>query len=145
MQLAQTQQQKISGMLAWDLTRPKQFLVVRQGFDPGHVEEMEQEYKRYMALVVTRPDQKFPISNAVDELWHAHLLFTDDYRKMSDQFRGSYIDHVPTLSEEERAALEPDYFDGTLQAYCEVFGEKPPENFWPLDSGSICWSCTAAP
>jgi len=145
MQTAEIQQQKISGILAWDLSNPKQFLVVRQGFDPDYVEELEQEYKRYMALVVTHPDQKFPISNAVDELWHAHVLFTKDYRKMSDEFRGGYINHVPTLSEEERAALEPDYFYGTLQAYREVFGEDPAEKFWPLDSGSICWSCSAAP
>lgn len=145
MQLNTAQKLQISGVIAWDLKNPKQFLVTRQGFDPEYVDELEVEYKRYMALVVTRPDQKLPISNVVDELWHAHLLFTNDYRKMSDKLNGSYINHVPTLSEKERAALEPYYFNGTLQAYREVFGENPSNKFWPSESGSICWSCTGAP
>jgi hypothetical protein len=139
---AVTNDEKLLIIRDWDLSKPKQFLVVRQGFDPQEVEEMEREYKRYMCVVALNPESKFPISNAVDELWHAHILFTSDYNALGDALRHGYIHHIPTLNEEERAALEPQYFSGTLERYRRLFGEEPPQKYWPSDSGSICWSCT---
>lgn len=140
--LSHEQQQQIATIFSWDLSKPKLFLVIRKNLDPAHVEAMDNEYRRYMALVVVNFGQKMPISNAVDELWHAHILFTQDYQKMSDELCGKYINHVPTLSEEERAALEPYYFDGTLENYKKLFNEDPCPEFWPSESGSICWSCS---
>jgi len=135
-------QRRIQVALSWDLSKPKEFLVLRQEMNPNFVDRMEKEYRRYIACVATNPSDKLPISNAVDELWHAHILFTKDYAKMSKALKGAYIDHIPTLSEEERAALEPFYFDVTLERYRQVFKEDPPQEFWPSESGSICWSCT---
>lgn len=126
----------------WDLSKPKMFLVVRQGFDAQRVEEMEREYKRFMTMVVNNPDKKFPISNAVDELWHAHILFTGDYNRFSKTTRGCYIQHNPTLNEAERVALEPAYHANTVGIYRQQWGE-PDTKWWPV-ADDICWSCSCS-
>ena len=131
-------------MAQLDLQRPCLFLVVRKQMDPNHVSRMEREYRRFITLVAAFPGEKFPISNAVDELWHAHLLFSRDYEAFSRSVRpeGGMIHHQPTLNDAERDALKPRYFDGTLARYKEVFQEEPPAEFWPSADAEICWSCT---
>ena len=130
---------RVETLMGWDIEKPKTFLVSRQGIDLDYVERLEVEYKRYISLMVFHPNTSFPISVPVDSLWHAHLLFTRDYAELSSQIGYSMLHHTPTMTEEERDALEPHYFQGTLARYREHYGE-PPKDLWPSDKGSICWS-----
>lgn len=138
--ITEKQFDKIKAIAALDLTKPKQFLVVRLKFDAGEVDEMEVEYKKYLCLIATFPKVGFPISEAVDELWHAHILFTGEYDTLTEVM-GHKVHHVPVLSEEGRAKLEPHYFGGTLVCYKQLFGE-PNKKWWPHEPVAICWSHT---
>lgn len=130
----------VSKVLGWDLTKPKQFLVNRQGMDPVHVQDLEREYKRFLALRLLDLDAgKFPISNTVDEIWHAHILYTEDYARMGTEVFGRPVHHLPAVTDAERDALEPYYHNNTMRVYREHFG-KPDPIFWP-EHGDICWSC----
>ncbi len=131
---------RIERIFALDFSRVRTFMTVRKGFNAEQVEAMEREYKRYLCLSIAFPDKAFPISNAVDEMWHTHILFTYDYHQASEIIGCDYLHHIPTLNEVERAALEPEYFQDTLGCYRKLFGE-PPQVWWPKDSASICWSC----
>ena len=131
---------RITQLFALDFSRVKLFMTVRKGFNVEQVEAMEREYKRFLCLSIAFPEKAFPISNAVDEMWHAHILFTYEYHKASEIIGCDYLHHIPTLNEAERAALEPNYFQDTLGCYRALFGE-PPTVWWPKDSASICWSC----
>lgn len=139
MLLTQEKKEKVSQCLEWNLEKPKKFLIARKGFDKDYVENLEIEYKRYLAIKALNPNEYFPISNSVDELWHAHILFTEDYRKMSNELIGNYFNHYPTITDDEAIELEPYYFNDTLVKYEQLFG-KPSEEFWPHERGSICWS-----
>lgn len=131
---------KIESLMALDFSRVKKFMTLRLKFNEEQVEKMELEYKRFLALSIAFPKKSFPISNAVDDMWHAHILFTYEYHQASEVIGCDYLHHIPTLSETERAALEPQYFKDTLGCYRTLFGE-PPEAWWPKNSAQICWSC----
>ncbi|HEY0908380.1 MAG TPA: hypothetical protein VGE35_03470 [Candidatus Paceibacterota bacterium] len=131
---------RIERLMVLDFTRVRTFMTLRQKFNPEQVEKMELEYKRFLCLSIAFPDRAFPISNAVDDMWHVHILFTYEYHKASEIVGCNYLHHIPTPSEEERAALESEYFQGTLECYRQLFGE-PPAAWWPKESAQICWSC----
>ena len=124
--------------LEWDLTQPIRFLTERKGLPDRHVNEMAVEYRRFIGVIAAFPKEMFPVSEAVDEMWHTHILFTSDYRVMGQAVRGEYINHHPILSEEERQKVLPYYTEGTLRRYVQLYGEPSPE-WWPV-SGAICWS-----
>ena len=127
--------------LNWDLSNPMTFLIQRKGMSPDYVQEMAKEYRRYIGIIAANPHLKFPVSEAVDEMWHTHILFTKDYRHMGDEVCGQYIGHYPVMSQEERISLLPDYVEQTLGQYEALYGEKPPGKWWPND-GAICFSCS---
>ncbi len=104
------------------------------------VEQMAREYHRFLGIIAAYPDDRFPISEMVDEMWHAHILFTRDYADMSLATRGEYINHDPVLDATHKAAIEPYYHKGTLVRYRELYGEAAPRFWWPVKDGAICWS-----
>ncbi len=132
--------ERIEQLMALDFSRVRKFMTLRLGFNEEQVEAMEVEYKRFLCLSIAFPEKAFPISNAVDEMWHAHILFTYEYHQASEIVGCDYLHHIPTLSEEERSALEPQYFDDTLGCYRQLFGD-PPAVWWPSEAAQICWSC----
>ncbi|MFZ1735771.1 MAG: hypothetical protein WAU31_02465 [Candidatus Moraniibacteriota bacterium] len=131
-------------MQGWDISLAKKFLAEREGFDCQAVEEMSEEYKRFISLCAVHATREMPlpISDRVDPLWHAHILYTDDYVGMSRHLGVSYLHHAPA-SGDELAALEPHY-NRTLALYEQNFG-KPSEKYWPpfaqICGGSNC-SCS---
>ncbi len=131
---------RIQQLMKLDFSRVRKFMNVRLHFDEEQIEKMELEYKRFLCLSIAFPDKAFPISNAVDDMWHSHILFTYEYHQASEIVGCDYLHHIPTLNEEERSALEPQYFQDTLGCYRLLFGE-PPESWWPKASAQICWSC----
>lgn len=115
-------------------------MIVRQHADGDHIERIEREYRRFLGIIAAYPDDRFPVSEVVDEMWHVHILFTRDYARMSAAVRGEYINHDPVLTEDQRLALEPFYLEGTLVRYHEIYGEEAPLDLWPREGGAICWS-----
>ena len=44
-----------------------------------------------------------PVDRRVDEFWHAHILFTQDYAAMCKAVAGQFLHHRPSILDEARA------------------------------------------
>jgi hypothetical protein len=117
-------------ILAWDLTRVKLKMIEEVNASKAWLNQMEIEYKRYL-LLLSRHGSKLPISSVIDEMWHAHVLFTRDYAKLG-QTIGWFIHHEPTVNSAQRQSLLPAY-NNTL-SYYQMYWGTPNPTFWPANS-----------
>lgn len=83
------------------------------------------EYKKYIFMSTFK---SVCPSQAVDVVWHTHLLYTQSYRNMCEQL-GKVIDHKPSDIEEKVADGRNPYQE-TKQFYRELFGVEPCPLFW---------------
>ena len=82
----------------------------------------------------SRPDHLFQPSPFVDQVWHAHILDTHDYKAFCEQVFGHFVHHIPGDVHLPNGGFLHDY-DLTLWAYQKRFG-KPGEGLmnpmiWP--------------
>jgi hypothetical protein len=59
-------------------------------------------------------------SPLIDEVWHAHILCTKDYRTFCADVFGEYLDHLPGSEGFNWA-----YYDNTTIGYEKKFGALP--------------------
>ena len=94
------------------------------------------EYKKWLMLKKAFPDAPFPmLSDTVDAVWHAHILYTREYHRECHQFFGEYLHHSPYGRLEdnlqklgwERGVVDFDLFKAYYQ---KLFNHKllPPWN-----------------
>ena len=98
----------------------------------GFADRVVQEYKRFIFLAATAAHQLTP-SDAVDQAWHLHLIYTRSY--WDDLCRGVLgrpIHHGPTKGGRTETARFGDQYKQTLASYREAFDEEPPRDIWPL-------------
>lgn len=109
--------------------------VIEKGiYSAEEVDSVEGEYKKFLALIIGEK-QPMVMAEVIDPFWHAHLLFTKDYRQMCRDLGCGHIDHTPTTSPEERVRLTGGY-NRTLSFYRKNFGEIPAKYWEP--NGQIC-------
>jgi len=104
------------------------FLVPRltkEGLEKNQIIEMIDEYRRFLLLRLVHPDELPMYSVPVDKVWHAHILFTHEYRSFCEEVFGHYLDHRP-YTKSEFHERRGEYESTTLALYREVFGETEP-------------------
>jgi hypothetical protein len=109
------------------------------GYSPEHLDLMEQEYRRFLAMHIAYPDAEVVPCHIVDEMWHAHILDTIAYRRDCEAVFGEFLDHYPYFglrSEEEAQELDSAYAD-TLTIYESEFG-TPPDGTWIAADAARC-------
>ncbi|MGH6870591.1 MAG: glycine-rich domain-containing protein [Rhizomicrobium sp.] len=84
---------------AWDMSLVKKHLVNKGIFKADEIDQVHEEYKRFVALSCAHDDGAIPVSLRVDEFWHAHILFTQDYAKFCQAVAGRFVHHLPTVAE----------------------------------------------
>ena len=90
------------------------------------------EYRRFLLLVATHDELTVP-SDAVDQVWHQHML---DTRAYWDDLCGQHTSAVRSTTR-PRAAVLPivhdtfSAYESTLRRYREAFGVAPPADIWP--------------
>lgn len=95
------------------------------------------EYKKFIFLCCILPGGASP-SSIVDEVWHLHLTYTDNYwNKFCKQTLQQDIHHHPSKGGESEKDKHDNWYDDTLKQYEEVFGSKPPESIWPAGAIEI--------
>lgn len=94
--------------------------MVKKGLarDPRQAEELITEYLRYMTIVSENHGQIFAPSDAVDEVWHTHLLFTADYAEFCEKVVGTFLHHRPAT---DKGLMQPCYHQ-TIHALHARFG-----------------------
>ena len=108
--------------------------VQRLGRDHGwtlkEVRSAVEEYKRFCFLAVVSPTPVTP-SEAVDEVWHQHLIYSRDYW---DLWCGTVLQttlhHDPTPGGPEAQRRYHRQYAGTLALYERYFGQQD-EAWWP--------------
>ena len=97
----------------------------KQGYTLEEIPELLQEYKRYLILRTLQPGELPMYSLPVDDVWHAHVLYTEQYRMFCEKVFGRYLDHRPYTKKEFEERI-PEYHHTTLHRYKEVFGVDAP-------------------
>jgi hypothetical protein len=89
------------------------------------------EYKKFMYLIC-RSDTALTPSEQVDQVWHLHLLYTQDYWiDFCESTLGKTIHHGPTKGGSEERHKYTTAYEVTLRKYENVFLFVSPEDIWP--------------
>ncbi len=112
------------------LTRPRQYIIERNGYDEVTADQALAEYRKFIALTVAHPGVNLPTCKEVDDFWHAHILCSHDYLAMCETLGVAYIHHNPCLKSED-GTIVGCYNRDTLGLYRGHFGE--PHAFWTAD------------
>ncbi len=99
---------------------------------------LETEFKRFMSIMVVKPDDVPDISpsRAVDMYWHLFVLHTKDYREFTQAVFGKFIDHVPSTKEDANASRGE--YSATMQIYHKLFGHPDPAIWGHGNDGESC-------
>lgn len=89
------------------------------------------EYKRFAFLSVAAGHPVSP-SEAVDQAWHLHMLYTENYWNVfCAEVLGKPLHHYPSQGGTAQKSKFEDWYRKTLASYQRMFGEDPPSDIWP--------------
>lgn len=89
--------------------------------------EVEDLYRKFLALNMRYADKKICPTGPVDEYWHAHILDTHAYVRDCDTLFGKFLHHFPYFGmrgPEDRTNLEA-AFEESLDLFVMHFGVDP--------------------
>jgi hypothetical protein len=134
-----------ANIASWDMSMVLQYLVERKGWTLTQCADLEREYKRYISLCLSYPDEKLTPSRDVDEVWHTHILFTKNYRRFCQAVNGAYLDHSPHLEADKKNPELKKLPQRTMELYERHFG-KADSRIWPWASAELSdgGNCTDA-
>lgn len=105
-------------------------LARENAWSSAYAARVTDEYRRFCYLAMTAGREVTP-SDAVDQAWHLHLLYTEHYWNTWTEALGGPLHHGPTKGgSSERARYRANY-EATLDAYEAAFGAQPPADIWP--------------
>jgi hypothetical protein len=111
-----------------------------KGYSTTHLDLLEGEYRKFLALHLMYPDVDIVPCKIVDEIWHQHILDTAAYRADCDAIFDRFLDHFPYFGmrdEQDAEDLEGAYAD-TLDRYEAAFGPIPDGTWRSIDPTSKC-------
>lgn len=91
------------------------------------------EYRRFAFLALISDSEITP-SEAIDEVWHLHILHTQDYSQFGAACQ-HFLHHWPGMPT-NRPQFNKQY-EMTREMYRVVFGYDAPQAFWPLQKTSF--------
>jgi hypothetical protein len=110
-----------------------------KGYSTEHLDLMEAEYRKFLAMQLAFPGTEIVPCELVDEMWHQHILDTQAYHEDCNAIFGSYLHHYPYFGmrgEDDAQALH-DAYAATIERYRAAFGEPPAET-WISTAASKC-------
>jgi hypothetical protein len=84
------------------------------------------EYKKFLYLAVISDFHVTP-SQAIDKVWHEHILFTQAYGIFCKDIIEYNLNHHPEL-----IPLDHAQYLSTIELYIQEFGKLPPANIWDV-------------
>lgn len=106
-------------------------LAREQGWDHAFSGKVVSEYLRFIHLAMVAGHPVTP-SEAVDQAWHLHLIYTRSYwEKLCRETLGKDLHHGPTVGGSSEDAKFVDWYRKTLESYQRIFGSPPPADIWP--------------
>jgi hypothetical protein len=101
------------------------------GWSKRYALRVIEEYKKFIFLCCVSGTGVTP-SDAVDQVWHLHLTFTQSYWvDFCRHTLGRDIHHNPTKGGASEAQKFDGFYDRSRQLYTDTFGHNPPDDIWP--------------
>ena len=108
-----------------------QRLARENGWSAGMARRVLREYRRFVFLAVEAGHAVCP-SEAVDQAWHQHLTFTQNYwEDFCGQVLGKPLHHGPTRGGRREEVKHHEMYERTLESYRQFFGHDAPPDLWP--------------
>ena len=108
----------------------KDRLTQEQGWPEDLAARAITEYRRF-AFIAAAAGHPVAPSDAVDQVWHLHLLYTQNYwDKFCKEVLRRPLHHMPANGEAHERTHLTDSYAATLASYRRFFGE-PPADIWP--------------
>jgi hypothetical protein len=110
-----------------DFTMLRRKLEEEHGWTVEHLDEVEELYRKFLALNMIYPDRKICPTGPIDDFWHAHILDTRAYAADCDKLFGRFLHHFPYFGmrgPEDRQALES-AFNASRELFVVHFGVDP--------------------
>jgi hypothetical protein len=77
-------------------------------------------YKNFLWLHKLHPNTPLVPTREIDECWHNHILYTQNYQHDCKHIFGHYLHHAPSQPGEDDAVLMRDYLQ-TKELYLQEF------------------------
>lgn len=107
----------------WDLEPIRRRLLAKGTTSEYRVDEVIFEFRRYLGLRAVFPEPITLLSDDVDEIWHACLIFTRMYADLCQSVFGTFLHHDPsTAPDPDPAATWREFED----AYQTLYGQPGP-------------------
>ncbi len=101
------------------------------GWSEAYASRVIHEYRRFLFLAARAGHPVTP-SDAVDQAWHLHLIYTEDYwTGWCQEVLGFPFHHGPTRGGRPEQTKYADWYARTLASYQQWFGTPPPSDIWP--------------
>ncbi len=91
----------------------------RKSWANDRIEKAIVQYQRFLQVCKAYPDQKVCPSEDGDEIWHLHILDTENYARDCDAYFGHFLHHDPCLGEPDYTSME-----NTVVLFGELFGDS---------------------
>ncbi len=102
-------------------------LMAEKGWTEEATDEVEELYRRFLALNVRYPGRKICPTGPMDEFWDAHILDTRAYAADCDALFGEFLHHFPYFGlrgPADAAALNA-AFEDSIELFISHFGIDP--------------------
>ncbi|OOE63751.1 MULTISPECIES: hypothetical protein [Salinivibrio] len=112
---------------ALDFSMLNRKFVEEYGWTVEYCREVEDLYRKFLALNMRYPEKKICPTGPIDEYWHAHILDTRAYARDCEILFGEFLHHFPYFGmrgPEDRANLEA-AFEKSLDLFVTHFGVDP--------------------
>jgi len=129
----------LRSLRTWDLSPIARRVERELGWSWKFVLRVEREYRHFIALAVLEPADRLGMQGPVDEFWHRHILFTQDYHRFCHAVAGGYIHHSPHEAETHAGGGS---YQRTLALLERRFG-KVDEAVWPRIGANSCNNCAS--
>lgn len=115
----------------WDFSPVMSYLSKTLSWYSADTIVMKREYQRFLAIATSvSENERMPISHKVDPFWSAHVLMTEDYRRLCKKLSIDCVHYFPGMIISDPELLMDQYRTVTLPNYIAYFG-RPDPNWWP--------------
>jgi len=120
-----------------DLSRIEKRVAKEHNWSAEKTAEVAKEYRRFLQLLRRHGSSaRIVPSKEVDEIWHAHILYTEQYAADCERIFGFYMHHAPSDDTAEARAEDQKEYQDVLRMYRQEFGEAPGRAWSKQDGGN---------
>ncbi|HSX14256.1 MAG TPA: TOMM precursor leader peptide-binding protein [Chlamydiales bacterium] len=98
-------------------------MVEKKGWSREDAQDIVRKYKNFLALRILYPTLNCVPTLEIDEIWHDHILHTQQYMRDCEQIFGGYLHHLPSDGSDENKGSLATYFQETKDLYEKHFQE----------------------